>query len=115
MIWVVSGKASVDSGSKGVGILPLLKDEVRSCSKAGLLARMSTRCISLYLCRSRPYPLKKPFPLGNEEGELLNLHTVFLVTRKLKEKFPERLKSAFAPVGKVQLWWETTEKPLSEE
>lgn len=115
MIWVVSEKACVDCGSKGVGILPLLKDEVRGCSKAGLLARVSTRCISLYLCRSRPYPLKKPFPLGNEEGELLNLQIVFLVTSKLKKKFLERLKTLFAPVGKVQLWWETIGKPFSEE
>lgn len=109
------GKYVVDSGSKGVGILPLLKDEVRGSSEAGLMARMSTRCISLYLCRSRPYPLKKPFPLGNEEGELLNLLTMFLVARKLKMKFSVRLKTLFACVGKVQLWWETIEKPLSEE
>lgn len=51
---------------------------------------MSTKCISLYLSRSRPYPLKKPFPVGNEEGELLNLQIVFLVIGKLKKKFPER-------------------------
>lgn len=93
----------------------MLKDEVRGSSKAALLARMSTRCISLYLCRSRPYPLKKPFPLGDEEGELLNLQTVFFVTGKQKKKFPERLKASFAHVGKVQLWWETIEKSLSEE
>lgn len=90
MIWVIHGKACVDSGSKGVEILPLWKDEVRACSKAGLLARMSTKCISLYLSRSRPYPLKKPFPVGNEEGELLNLQIIFLVIGKLKKKFPER-------------------------
>lgn len=66
-------------------------------------------------CRSRPYPLKKPFPLGNEKGELLNLQIVFLVIGKLKKKFPERLNTSSACVGKVQLWWETIEKPLSEE
>lgn len=88
-----------------MGILPLLKDEVRGSSEAELMARMSTRCISLYLCRSRPYPLKKSFPLGNEEGELLNLLTIFLVAGKLKKKFPVRLKTSFPRVGKVQLWW----------
>lgn len=76
---------------------------------------MSTRYISFSLSRSRPYPFKKPFPLGNEEGELLNLQIVFLVLGKLEKKFPWRLKALFALVGKVQLQWETFEKPLCEE
>lgn len=77
--------------------------------------RMSTGYISFSLSRSRPYPFKKPFPLGNEEGELLNLQIVFLVLGKLEKKFPWRLKASFALVGKVQLQWETFEKPLCEE
>lgn len=47
--------------------------------------------ISFSLYRFRPYALKKPFPLGNEEGELQNLQTVFLVIGKLEKKFPWRL------------------------
>jgi len=76
---------------------------------------MSTRYICFSLSRSRSYPLKKPFPLGNEEGELLNLQIVFLVIEKLEKKFPWRLRTSFGLVEKVQLWWETIEQPHCEE
>lgn len=61
--------------------------------KANCWPRMSTRYMSFSLSRSRSYPLKKPFPLGNEEGESLNLQFVVLMTGKVEKKFKRRLKT----------------------
>lgn len=67
----------------------------RFFKKLDCCPRMSTRYLSFSLSRSRPYPLKKPFPLGNEEGELLNPPIVFLIIGKLEKKFTWRLKIIF--------------------
>lgn len=53
--------------------------------------------MSFSISRSRPYPLKKPFPLGNEEGKWLNLQVVFLIIGK---EIPMEIKNLIHDFGK---------------